>query len=299
MIKVQNLTKRFGEKTVLEDISFTVDKGSIYGLVGFNGAGKTTLIKCIAGVYEADEGCALIDSRNTFTDAAVRAGMFYVPDDIWFMPYSTLEKMGRFYSAYYPGFSFDTMDKLCKVFGLDKKAKLNSFSKGMQRQAEMILAVSAQPKVLLLDESLDGLDPAKRNIMNNMILDYSAQKECSVIISSHNLSEISDICDRVALIDGKRIVFDCCVDSVGENRCKYRLVFTEDKTPVDFADFDVKKIKCDGKIVTLSLKGDREENEAKLRAMSPVLTETFPLTLEEVFLEEMEGSEHDFTEIFS
>ena len=267
--------------------------------MGFNGAGKTTLIKCIAGVYEADEGCALIDSRNTFTDAAVRAGMFYVPDDIWFMPYSTLEKMGRFYSAYYPGFSFDTMDKLCKVFGLDKKAKLNSFSKGMQRQAEMILAVSAQPKVLLLDESLDGLDPAKRNIMNNMILDYSAQKECSVIISSHNLSEISDICDRVALIDGKRIVFDCCVDSVGENRCKYRLVFTEDKTPEDFAGFDVKKIKCDGKIVTLSLKGDREENEAKLRAMSPVLTETFPLTLEEVFLEEMEGSEHDFTEIFS
>ncbi len=298
MIEVKNVTKKFGSFAAVKDLSLTVDDGSIYGLVGYNGAGKTTLLKMIAGVYKPDEGETLINGRNTFTDAAVRLNMFYVPDEIYFEPFSSIEKTAELYAGYYPSFSFETLTRLCGVFGLDKKAKLNSFSKGMQRQAEMILGMSALPQVLLLDESFDGLDPQKRNVMNRMLIDYVAEKNCSVIISSHNLHEVSDICDRMALINGKSIALDCSVDDIGADRCKFRLVFDRDMTASDFDGFDIRKIKVDGKMVTLSVKGDPDETERRLRAMNPVLAERFPLTIEEVFLEEMEEKEYDFKEIF-
>lgn len=299
MITVNNVTKKFGDFTAIENMSFKVEKGSIYGLVGYNGAGKTTLLKTIAGIYRPENGETLIDGVDTFKNADIRKKMFLVPDDIYFEAYSTIKKMAYFYSVYYPDFSFETLDKLCSVFGLDKNAKLNSFSKGMQRQAEMILGMSTMPEVLLLDESFDGLDPAKRNVMNNMIVDYVAEKNASVIISTHNLHEISDICDHVALINGKKIALDCSVDDVSNDRCKFRVVFAQDKAEDDFSTFNIKSIKLDGKLVTLSLQGTEAENEAKLKEMSPLLIEKYPLTLEEIFLEEMEGSDYDFKEIFS
>ena len=298
MIEVKNVTKKYGDFTAVKDLSLKVEDGSIYGLVGYNGAGKTTLLKMIAGVYRPDEGETLINGRNTFTDAAVRLNMFYVPDEIYFEPFSSIEKMSELYAGWYPDFSFETLGRLCGVFGLDKKAKLNSFSKGMQRQAEMILGMSALPQVLLLDESFDGLDPQMRNVMNHMLVDYVAERNCSVIISSHNLHEIGDICDHMALINGKSIALDCSVDDIGSERCKFRLVFDRDMKAEDFEGFDIRKIKTDGKMVTLSVKGDPDETEEKLKLMNPLLAERFPLTIEEVFLEEMEDKEYDFKEIF-
>lgn len=298
MIEVKSLTKKFGDFTALEDLSFKVDKTSVYGLVGYNGAGKTTLLKTISGVYKADEGEVLIDGVNVFDSTVERQRLFYVPDQIYFEPNSTILSMAKFYCGYYPDFSFDTLDKLCEVFGLDKNAKLNSFSKGMQRQAEMILGMSTNPLILLLDESFDGLDPAKRNLMNKMLVEYVAEKGCSVIVSSHNLHELVDICDHIALINGKKIVLDCCVDDISESRCKFRLVFNDEKTKEDFSDFDCTSINIDGRIITVSIKGDADEAEEQLKLMNPVLIERFPLSLEEIFLEEMEGSDYDFKEIF-
>ena len=298
MIEIKNVTKKFGDFTAIDGLSFTVNKASIYGLVGYNGAGKTTLLKTIAGVYIADGGEVLIDGVNTFDSTTVRQTLFYVPDDIYFEPYSTIAKMADFYRGYYPAFSDETLDKLCGVFGLDKNAKLNSFSKGMQRQAEMILGMSTNPEILLLDESFDGLDPAKRNLMNNMIVEYVAERGCSVIVSSHNLHELTDICDHIALINGKKIVLDCCVDDISESRCKFRLVFNEEKTEKDFDSFNYKKINIDGRIITVSIKGDADETERNLMTMNPILIERFPLSLEEIFLEEMEGTDYDFKEIF-
>ncbi len=298
MIEVKNVTKKFDNFIAIDGLSFTVDKGSIYGLVGYNGAGKTTLLKTIAGVYKADGGEVLIDGVNTYDSTTERQRMFYVPDDIYFEPYSTIAKMSDFYKGYYPSFSDETLDKLCGVFSLDKNARLNSFSKGMQRQAEMILGMSTNPDILLLDESFDGLDPAKRNLMNNMIVEYAAERGCSIIVSSHNLHELTDICDHIALINGKKIVLDCCVDDISESRCKFRLVFTESKTEKDFEGFDYKKLHIDGRIITVSIKGDAEETERKLNEMNPILVERFPLSLEEIFLEEMEGTDYDFKEIF-
>lgn len=299
LIEIKNVTKKFGDFTALNNLSMSVGDGSVYGLVGYNGAGKTTLLKIIAGVYKPDEGEVTINGRNTYTDSAARLDMFYVPDEIFFEAFSTIERMAKFYAGYYPSFSMETLDNLCNVFQLDKKARLNSFSKGMQRQAEMILGMSALPKVLLLDESFDGLDPQKRSIMNKMLVDYTAERECSVIISSHNLHEIADICDHMALINGKSIALDCSVDDISAHRCKFRLVFADDKSQADFEGLDIVRFKTDGKIVTLSVKGDPDTAEEKLRQMSPLLIERFPLTIEEIFLEEMEDTDYDFKEIFS
>ncbi len=298
MISVNNVTKKFGSFIAIENLSFSVDKGSIYGLVGYNGAGKTTLLKTVAGVYKADGGEVTVDGINIFNSEITRQKMFYVPDDIYFEPFASIEKMAKFYNGYYPDFSFETLDKLCGIFGLNKKARLNSFSKGMQRQAEMILGMSTRPEILLLDESFDGLDPAKRNLMNNMLIEYVTETDCSVIISSHNLSELTDICDHIALINGKRIVLDCSVDDISASRCKFRLIFNDEKNEKDFSEFEIKKFSKEGRIITLSVSGDPEENEKKLNAMNPLLIEKFPLRLEEIFLEEMEGADYDFKEIF-
>lgn len=298
MIEIREVTKKYGKFTAVDKLSMTVDKGSVYGLVGYNGAGKTTLLKTVAGIYRADGGSVTVDGVDVFDSADVKRRMFYVPDDLYFNYNSSIEKMAKFYAGYYPKFSFETLDKLCGVFKLDKTARINSFSKGMQRQAAMILGMSTLPEILLLDESFDGLDPAKRSLMNNMLIEYAADRECSIIVSSHNLHELTDICDHIALINGKRIVLDCSVDDISASRCKFRVVFADEKSREDFADFDIKRFDKDGKIVTLSLGGDPEENEKKLNAMSPLLVEKYQLTLEEIFLEEMEDTDYDFKEIF-
>ena len=298
MIEIREVTKKYGKFTAVDKLSMTVDKGSVYGLVGYNGAGKTTLLKTVAGIYRADGGSVTVDGVDVFDSADVKRRMFYVPDDLYFNYNSSIEKMAKFYAGYYPKFSFETLDKLCGVFKLDKTARINSFSKGMQRQAAMILGMSTLPEILLLDESFDGLDPAKRSLMNNMLIEYAADRECSIIVSSHNLHELTDICDHIALINGKRIVLDCSVDDISASRCKFRVVFADEKSREDFADFDIKRFDKDGKIVTLSLGGDPEENEKKLNAMSPLLVEKYPLTLEEIFLEEMEDTDYDCKEIF-
>lgn len=298
MIEIREVTKKYGKFTAVDKLSMTVDKGSVYGLVGYNGAGKTTLLKTVAGIYRADGGSVTVDGVDVFDSADVKRRMFYVPDDLYFNYNSSIEKMAKFYAGYYPKFSFETLDKLCGVFKLDKTARINSFSKGMQRQAAMILGMSTLPEILLLDESFDGLDPAKRSLMNNMLIEYAADRECSIIVSSHNLHELTDICDHIALINGKRIVLDCSVDDISASRCKFRVVFADEKSREDFADFDIKRFDKDGKIVTLSLGGDPEENEKKLNAMSPLLVEKYPLTLEEILLEEMEDTDYDFKEIF-
>ncbi len=298
MIEIKNVTKKFGDFAAIENLSLNVGNTSVYGLVGYNGSGKTTLLKTVAGIYKADGGEILIDGISVFDSAETKKRLFFVPDDIYFEPFSTIEKMAKFYCGYYPDFSFELMDKLCNVFGLDKKAKLNSFSKGMQRQAELILGLSTNPQILLLDESFDGLDPAKRSLMNKMLIEYSAERKCSIIISSHNLHELTEICDHVALINGKKIVLDCCVDEISASKCKFKLAFADEKTEVDFSCIKHTKFKQEGRIITLTAQGDDAEIEEKLKALNPLFIESYPLTLEEIFLDEMEGTDYDFSEIF-
>lgn len=298
MVDVINITKKFGDFTALSGLSFRVEKASMYGLVGYNGAGKTTLLKTIAGVYKPEAGEVKILGENIFDNAKMKQKLFYVPDDLYFQPYASMEKMARFYKGYYPKFSDATFNRLTDLFGLDKTKRINSFSKGMQRQAEMVLGMATLPEVLLLDESFDGLDPAKRNMAKKLLTEYVKEKECAVIISSHNLHELGDICDHIGLINGQKIVLDRAVDEISGSRSKFRVVFDRDVEKTDFDGIELKKFNKDGRIITLTAQGESAELEEKLQSMSPVLLEKFPLSLEEIFLEEMEGTGYDLTKIF-
>ncbi len=299
MIKISNLTKTFDDFTAVDNVSIEVDNSSIYGLVGYNGAGKTTLLKMIAGVYTPDSGTVEVDGVNLFLQPEKKQELFYVPDDLYFGLSATMKSMAKFYNAYYPAFCMDTFNKLSELFGLDTKKKIAGFSKGMQRQAEIVLGLSTMPKVLLLDESFDGLDPAKRNLTKKLLLDYMAEKECSVIISSHNLHELADMCDHIALMNGQKIALNCAVDDMNGSRCKFRLVYTENVDRNIFNGIDYKNYKSDGKIVSFTVSKNIEEAERIIGWSSPVLVERFPLSLEEIFLEEMEDTDYDFEKLFS
>lgn len=299
MIEIKNITKTFDDYTAIKELSFKVSKSSLYGLVGYNGAGKTTLLKIICGVYLPDSGDVTLDGKSLFEHPELKKDVFYVPDDLYFGLGSSMNSMAKYYKGFYPDFCMKTFNKLTELFGLDPKKKLIGFSKGMQRQAEMILGLSCMPKVILLDESFDGLDPAKRNLTKKILLDYMAEKDCSIIISSHNLHELADMCDHIALINGQTIAMDCAVDDMNGSRCKFRLVFKEDVNASAFEELKCKNFKKDGKIITFTVSNEIEKAEKLIESLNPVLCERFPLSLEEIFLEEMEDTDYDFEKIFS
>lgn len=300
MIEVVNVTKKFGDFTAIQDLNFKVSDGSIYGLIGYNGAGKTTLLKTITGVYKPDGGEVRLDGENAFDNAKMKQHMFYVPDDIYFAQYANMEKMAKFYNGFYPDFSFDTFRKLSEVFGLDTKARINGFSKGMQRQAEIVLGISTKPDFILFDETFDGLDPAKRALIKNLLNEYMADTNASVIVSSHDLHELEGLCDHFGLINGKKLVLDSSIKELSEGRAKFRIVFKDDVTEEDIKStgINVKSFKRDGRIIVITVKGSEKETAAKLNTLSPIMVEPMPLSLEEVFLDEMEGTNYDFSKIF-
>jgi ABC-2 type transport system ATP-binding protein len=299
MIEINNIVKSFGDFTAINDLSIKVKDSSIYGLVGYNGAGKTTLLKIIAGVYLPDSGSIKLDNVDVIKYPKIKQEMFYVPDDLYFNIGANMKSMARYYKGYYPKFCMETFYKLTELFGLSLNKRISGFSKGMQRQAEIILGLSTLPKAILLDESFDGLDPAKRNLTKKILVDYMAEKDCSIIISSHNLHELADMCDHVALINGQTVAMNCSVDDMNGSRCKFRLVFNEDVDKEAFQGINIKNYSKDGKIITITVSDNVEKAKEKIEAMSPVLIEEFPLTLEEIFLEEMEDTDYEFNKIFS
>ena len=201
--------------------------------------------------------------------------LFYMPDELYFQAYATLKKMARFYESYYPCFSWNTFGELCNLFRLNPNEKINSFSKGMRRQAELVLCLSTRPEFLLLDESFDGLDPAKRILAKKLLLEYVAERGASVIISSHNLHELEDLCDHVGLLDGQKLLLDCSVDEISASRCKFRVAFDREMDRSDFSDFSLKRFTKDGRLITFTVQGDIREQEERLRAMNPILLESF------------------------
>ena len=298
MIEFKNVTKKFGDFTAVENISFKVEPSSIYGLIGYNGAGKTTLLKTAAGIYKADDGAVIMDNQNTFDNPDIRKSMFYIPDDLYFPMNASIKSMAKLYASYYPNFSFKTLENLLEVFGLSYKKKIRGFSKGMQRQTEIILALASRPRFMLLDETFDGLDPQKKDITKKLFVEYVAESGCSLIISSHNLPELSDLCDNVGLINGKHLTMDCSVYDISDNYRKYRLIFNRDITKEDFKDIQYKSLEIDGKIVTVIFDKNSQDQKDKLNALLPMAIDEYRLTMEEVFLNEMEDKKYDITKIF-
>ncbi len=303
MIEVKNVTKRFDKFTAIDNISFKIESGSVYGLAGYNGAGKTTLIKTIAGLYRPEEGKALLDGEVAYNSDKSRERLFFVPDDMFFLPGATMQKMAKFYKGYYPNFSMKIFDNLTELFKLDKNKRMRGFSKGMQRQAEIIFALSSRPKNLLLDECFDGLDPQKRNLTKKLFLEYVAESECSVLVSSHNLSELSELCDHIGLINGKTLIVNTGVDDVSRDYRKFRVVFNETADAesiaavlegVNFRDFSI-----EGNIAAFVVNGDIPAIKTKIETLNPSFIEEIPLRLENVFMYEMEGEKYELSEIFN
>ena len=239
-----------------------------------------------------------MDGVSTYDNDTIRRQMFYIPDDLYFPMNATIKSMAKFYADYYPNFSFKTLNNLVEVFGLDPKKKIRGFSKGMQRQAEIILALASHPKFMLLDETFDGLDPQKKEITKKLFIEYIAESDCSLVISSHNLSELSDLCDNVGLINGKKLTMDCSVYDISANYSKFRLIFDRDITEKDFKDIEYKSLDIDGKVAMIIFDKATGEEKQKLNALLPIAIDEYQLTMEEVFLNEMEDKKYDITKIF-
>lgn len=214
MLEIQGVTKRYGSFTAIEDISFTVPDGCVYGLVGYNGAGKTTLLKTVAAVYLPDAGEVLVNGESAYGARTPERAPFIVADEPYFLPQATPDTMRAYYAGYYPDWSDATYRNLLKLFGLDATAKIGGFSKGMQRQVAILLGLATGARTILLDESFDGLDLSKRILLKRLLRRYSRVRNASVILSSHNLRELEDVADRLGMIEQHRLVFDETVEDL-------------------------------------------------------------------------------------
>lgn len=296
MIEINNVTKKYGDFVAVDNISFAVDEASIFGLVGYNGAGKTTLLKTAAGIFKPDEGEILYNHENIFDNGKLRSSVFYVPDEFYFLKGANLNKMGSFYKGYFPSFSDKVFKNMIDAMGLDPKKNIASFSKGMQKQAQIVLAMATLPKFMLLDEVFDGIDPQKRSFCKKLFLEYMADRGCSMILSSHNLQEITDMCDRVGLINGKRLVLNVSVDDASSAYIKYRLIFNKSIDKSIFDGIENKGISIDNRLATIIVSSDFDDG--RLASLSPIHMDSVNLSLEEVLLNEMEEKSYDFAKIF-
>ncbi|MEW9110430.1 ABC transporter ATP-binding protein [Cytobacillus gottheilii] len=290
MIKISNVRKEFQEIEAIENVSIHVNKGSIYGLLGSNGAGKTTLLKMIAGIYEQSEGSILIDGRVVYENPSLKQEIIIIQDTPFFIPQYTLKQMGKVYRSFYPNWSEERFKQLAADFNLDVTKKIHKFSKGIQRQAAFILALSAQPSVLILDEPMDGLDPVMRKKVKSLIFEDVADREMSVLISSHNLKEVEDICDHVGILHKGKMILERDLDDLKSDTHKIQLAFKGEIPQQLISSLDIVHQEKRGSIFICIVKGLEEELLTKIQAYHPVILDILPLTLEEIFLYEMEDA---------
>ena len=291
MLEIKNLTKTFGSFKALDDLTMTVPKGTVYGLVGPNGAGKSTAIRHALGVYRPDSGSITFDGQPVYENPEVKNRIGSIPDDIFYFPSATLEDMRKFYKGIYPQFDDALYEKLYEVFQLPRKSQLRRFSKGMQKQAAFHLSICTRPELLILDEPVDGLDPVMRRQVWSLLLSEVAQRETTVLISSHNLRELEDICDHVGIMDKGRMLLERSLADMQGATHKLQLV---GETP---EGLDILHESASGRLKTLVVRGKAEEIEAKARLAAPVYFDVLPLSLEEIFIYELGGVDYEVKNI--
>jgi len=297
MIKTNNLKKDFDGFTALTDVSCTIPKGCIYGMVGSNGAGKSTFLRLITGVYRPDKGTILIDDQPVYENPEVKAKMTYVPDELYFLQGANMNRMADFYKAIYEKFDDDRFHFLTNAFELDPKKSLGTFSKGMKRQAAIILALSCRPEYMFFDETFDGLDPVMRNLVKSLICKDVVESKVTCIITSHSLRELEDICDQLALLHKGGLVLESDIYNLKTSQFKIQVAFNYEYTEELFKEIDVHNIKKIGSVTNMIVKGGREETVKRLEELKPIILEVLPLTLEEVFTYEMDALGYNFDNI--
>lgn len=297
MIQVTQLEKSFDDFHALNGVDMNVGKGEIYGLVGPNGAGKSTLIRHLTGVYRPDAGQVLIAGEPVFENRNVKAKFAYIPDELfYFMQADTLE-MKRFYEGIYPEFDGKLFYRMQEFFpNIDMKRSIRRLSKGMQKQVAFWLAICCKPELLILDEPVDGLDPVMRRQIWSIIMSEVAEKQMTVLVSSHNLRELEDVCDHVGIMHHGKIIVERSLSDLQGSVSKIQ-VACQNGMPKLPEQFDVLHMSNTGRVYTLIVKGNPKEAQAALEAYNPAIVDVLPLTLEEIFIYEMGGADYEVKDI--
>ena len=296
MIKVENVTKTFDGFMALKNLNCMIPKGCIYGLVGSNGAGKSTFLRLATGIYAADSGVVSIDEQKVWENPEAKGKFVFVPDDLYFLTQSNMNRMAKLYQAFYKDFSYERFESLTQTFRLDPKRNLSTFSKGMKRQVAIILALSCQAQYLFFDETFDGLDPVMRNLVKQVIYRDVYERKATVVITSHSLRELEDTCDQLALLHQGGIVFESDVQNLRTSLFKIQVAYNYEYGKELFADIEILNFMKKGRVCSFIVRGDRESVITKLKSMNPMLVDILPLSLEEVFIYEMEALGYAFKE---
>ena len=290
MIEVKELQKSFDGFEALRGLNIHVPRGAVYGLVGPNGAGKSTVIRHLAGIYRQDSGKVLIGGEPVYENPAVKAKLAYIPDDIFYFGAATIRDMKNLYRAMIPTFSDERFEKLREAFPLDEKRSMRRLSKGMQKQAAFWIALSCCPEVILLDEPVDGLDPVMRRQVWSLLLQDVAERGTTVLVSSHNLRELEDVCDHVGIMDKGRMLLERPLAALQENTVKIQLALPDGAELPE--GLDILHETRTGRLRQLILRGSGDELSAKLAACNPFFLDALPLSLEEIFIYELGGEDH-------
>ena len=292
MLEAKNVVKSFDGFRALDGLTMTVPKGAVYGLVGPNGAGKSTIIRHLAGIYRQDSGEVLLDGQPVYEDPAVKQRMTVISDDWYYFPQANIREMARFFAGLYPAFSWERYEKLKQVFPLDEKMMLRRMSKGMQKQAAFWLTVCCMPEYLILDEPVDGLDPVMRRQVWSLLLGDVAERGTTVLVSSHNLRELEDVCDHVGILNKGRVLLERSLSDLQDNTVKLQVAYQGVTEPVLPAELNILHRSHVGRVYTYIVRGSREEILRRMQITDPVLLESIPLTLEEIFIYELGGVEY-------
>ena len=296
MIEIRDAVKRFDGFAALDGVTLTVPTGAVYGLVGPNGAGKSTLLRCLSGIYQTDSGSVTVDGAPVWEDPAVKGRVSSIPDDWFYFLQASTQDMMKLYRGLYPAFSMERYEKLEKVFPIDPKKPIRHLSKGMQKQAAFWLTMCCMPEYLLLDEPVDGLDPVMRRQVWSLVLDDVAERGTTVLVSSHNLRELEDVCDHVGILDHGKVLLERSLEQLQDNMVKLQVVFPEgmDAVPAELPVLHAAKL---GRIHTLILRMNAQKAEELLAQYHPLLVDAVPLTLEEIFIYELGGADYAVKDI--
>lgn len=293
MIQLTGVTKKFGDFTALDGVDLMIPKGTSFGLLGSNGAGKSTILRLLSGIYSAESGSVTIDGENVFDNVKVKERVFFINDETIQFGGFTLKDLKNYYKGFYPNFSDELFEELRETVKLPLDKKTDRFSKGMKRQAIVITGLACQTDYLLLDEAFDGLDPTMRIIVKRMLVDAMLDRQLTTVISSHNLKEINEVCDSVALLHQGKMLFNRDLDSVKGSIHKVQAAFNEEYTREDFEKYGILHYSRSQSIHYIIMEGTEEEIREKLSEKNPIVLDLIPLTLEEIFIYEMEGMGYD------
>lgn len=297
MIQVRGLEKSFDGFAALCGVDMHVKKGAIYGLVGPNGAGKSTLMRHITGVYRADAGEVRVDGQEVYENREVKAKMAYIPDDLFYFMQADTMEMKRFYEGIYPNFDAKLFYRMQEFFpNIDVKRNIRRLSKGMQKQVAFWLAICAKPNVLILDEPVDGLDPVMRRQIWSIIMSEVAEEQMTVLVSSHNLRELEDVCDHVGIMHHGKVIIERSLSDLQGSVSKIQIACPSGMPKLP-ENFEVLHMSNTGRVYTMIVKGDPKEAEAALAVCTPTIVDVLPLTLEEIFIYEMGGADYEVKDI--